>query len=841
MTKKTKQISMGTVAAVLTITVPTVMAVSCGSNDRDISSFYKFKRTEINIYGTLAPLPQRTFDPQYISGNGVNEDYGSSARSLPLLRTKATGDNIAIPNTDVTKTNPKDQIKWKEQQKEQYEFQGAKAIFGSMDGKTWKEVKPSDIKNGAVTVSGQKDFKGYQYYKFQIRKTKWTTIDNEESKYTLSARDYYYGMMRSLASARSVRNDGTLNGNKIPGLPKFSSSLSDTNDRTLNNTNGYLLDLFGVDVKKTIEDGEKLGKDNDEFVVSLTKPSAIILDSLFANNSYFTPAPSQKIVELAHGSKKPEVKYGISTYGKDGDQFSGIKDILHVSPYFYTKYSFLSGYVMVKNKHYWDKDFVNDKERITKYTYHITPEGADAQAEALSRKTGYENGLESILDKKAWANPDVQNKIRINADKYGARLSKVFKVGLQNKLLWNPTMPKDLETKYSSKGIEAMYGKDIKTREQSLTKPEALNGFFNGTGMEVRKAMDAAYNWYAGSVAVSGTTQKIALLSPLAPEQKTTVTRKGNDGLTIWDLIVENNEHPRGKGNTVVDDSIWAKPTIVPSYFEMKDRYNKEKNQIEASKSPAFSLAKDLFAKVAKEIGASKSNPAIIPLQTWGAADKAKDSSETVKQWETMIKVFNLAGDGAVKFEKVTPSTWSTHLNAFQRNQAEFEYAAWSPDYPAAASSLQGITTIERTGIIAGQMLDMLNPNKQPELAKLAKQYNINEATLKTLNANDIYKMSQNNTEDLAPEKVKLMNAAKKITSDGYLLKATDDAFMKETVTYLQDHAVYYRPIISEKYTSIVPDREMGGTTVEVYKKWLHKRMLKSGTGFLQDFSADLD
>ncbi|CAM9106857.1 OppA family ABC transporter substrate-binding lipoprotein [Mycoplasma todarodis] len=826
MTRKTKQISLGVMAAALTIAIPVVTAVSCGKNNRDFATYYRFKRTEINKYGTLAPLPQRTFDSQFISGNAVTDDGSSSGRTLPLLRTKATGLNKAKVNSDLKNVDPKKQITWETSQKEEVEFQGAESIKGSIDGTNWTEIKPTDIVNGATKVE-------YKFYKFKIRDTKWTTYKNKASQYTLNAKDYFYGMMRSLAASKPVRENGTLNGKKIPGLPQFSSlSGLDANDKSLNNTNGYLLDLFGVDVEKTIADGEKLTKDDREFTVSLTKPSGMILDSLFANNSYFSPVPSTKIDEMAKGSSKPEVKYGITTYGKDGSQLSGVKDILSVSPYFYTSYSFLNGYTIVKNNHYWDKNFVNDKTRITKYTYHVTPEGADPQAEALARKTGYENGLESIFDAKAWKNPDIQLQIRANADKYGATLSKVFKVGLQNKLLWNPTLPKSLAGAYNAKGMEAMYGKGMTTRDKVLKNPSALNEFYNGNGMKLRKAMDAAYNWYAGSVAASGTTQKLALLSPLAPEQKTT-----EGGKTVWELLEKNNANPR-PATDKVDDSIWAKPTIAPSYIEMKNQYNSHgDSEFESAKSPAFDIAKKILNEVASNIGATSSDPAYIPLQTWGAADKGKDSSEMVKQWSTMIKVFNEASGGAIKFKRVVPPTWSTHLNAFQHNEAEFQYAAWSPDYPAASSSLQGIVGIERTGIIVGQMLDAA---KQPELKQLMGKYKIDENVVKTITTEDIYKMSQNQTSDFSADKKELMNAAQAMTSKGYLEKATDNKFMTEVVAYLQDHAVYYRPIIS-KYTSLIPNRETGGATIVVVKKWLHKRTLKNGTEFLQDYSVDLD
>ncbi len=103
MTKRAKKISLGTMGSVLTIAIPVATAVSCGVNDRDFATFYKFKRTEINKYGTLAPLPQRTFDPQFISGNSVTDDASSSARTLPLIRTRVEGDNVAKVNDDLTK------------------------------------------------------------------------------------------------------------------------------------------------------------------------------------------------------------------------------------------------------------------------------------------------------------------------------------------------------------------------------------------------------------------------------------------------------------------------------------------------------------------------------------------------------------------------------------------------------------------------------------------------------------------------------------------------------------------------------------------------------------------
>ncbi|NQZ29139.1 MAG: hypothetical protein HRT98_02020 [Mycoplasmatales bacterium] len=826
MTRKTKQISLGVMAATLTIAIPVVTAVSCGKNNRDFATYYRFKRTEINKYGTLAPLAQRTFDPQFISGNSVTDDGSSSGRTLPLLRTKATGLNKAKVNSDLKNTDPSKQIVWEQSQQEEVEFQGAKSIKGSVDGIQWTEIKPTDIVNGTTKTA-------FKYYKFKIREVKWATYKNEVSKYTLNAKDYFYGMMRSLAASKQVRETGILSGKRIPGLPQFTSlSELDANDKSLNNTNGYLLDLFGVDVEQTIKDGQKLKKEDREFKISLTKPSNMILNSLFANNSYFSPAPSTKIDELAKGNSRPEVKYGITTYGKDGSQLSGVKDILSVSPYFYTSYSFLNGYTIVKNNHYWDKNFVNDKTRITKYTYHITPEGADPQAEALARKTGYENGLESIFDLKAWKNPDIQLQIRANADKYGATLSKVFKSGLQNKLIWNPTMPKSIASAYNAKGMEAMYGKGMDTRDKILKDPSALNGFYNGNGMKLRKAMDAAYNWYAGSVAASGTTQKLALLSPLAPEQKTTENDK-----TVWELLEENDKNPRPATNKV-DSSIWAKPTVAPSYIEMKHQYNSHgDSEFESAKSPAFDNAKKILNEVASDIGATPSNPAYIPLQTWGAADKGKDSSELVKQWSTMIKIFNEASGGAIKFKRVVPPTWSTHLNAFQHNEAEFQYAAWNPDYPAASSALQGIVGIERTGIIVGQMLDVAN---QPELQKLMTKYQIDENVVKTITTEDIYKMSQNQISNFSDDKKKLMDATQAMTSKGYLEKTADNKFMTELVAYLQDHAVYYRPIIS-KYTSLIPNRETGGATIVVIKKWLHKRTLKSGSEFLQDYNVDLD
>ena len=830
MTKKAKKISLGTVAAVLTVSIPVVTAISCGNNNRDFATFYRFNRTEINKYGTLAPLPQRIFDPQFISGNSITYDGSSSGRALPLIRTKATGENKAEVNTDLANTDPSKQIKWISEQKEQVEFQGAKAIFGSKDGQTWTEIKPTDIVEGKTKES-------YKFYKFKIRNTKWTNYKNEETSYTLGARDYYYGMMRSLAASKVVRETGYLNGVEIPGLPKFNSSANlETTDKSMNNTNGYLLDLFDVDVEQTIKDGEKLGENDRDFVISLKKGSNMILESLLANNSYFSPAPSQKIVELAKGDTSPEVKYGITTYGKDGDQLSGIKDVLSVSPYFYTSYNFLNGYTIVKNKHYWDKDFVNDKTRITKFTYHITPEGADPQALALARKTGYENGLESIFDSVAWRNPDIQAKIRANADEYGATLSKVFKTGLQNKLLWNPTMPKSIESVYNAKGMEAMYGKGMTTRDKVIKDPSALNGFYNGNGMKLRKAMDAAYNWYAGSVAASGSTQKLALLSPLAPEQKTTVI-ENKVPQTIWQLLEKNNANPRPATNKV-DDSIWAKPTVVPSYIEMKKQYNDHgDSEFESAKSPAFDTAKKLLKDVANNIGATPSNPAYIPLQTWGAADKAKDSAELIKQWSTMIKVFNEASGGAIVFKRTVPATWSTHLSAFQHNEAQFQWAAWSPDYPAATSSLQGIVGIERTGIIVGQMLDEAN---QPQLKKMLDEYKIERNVVKTITTEDIYKMSQNDTSNLGPEKIKLMRAAQAMVSKGYLKRTEDNDFVREIVAYLQDHAVYYRPVIN-KHTSLIPNRETGGATIVVLKKWMHKRSLRSGTEFLQDYSVDLD
>ncbi len=832
MKKRTKQISLGIATTALTTVIPVVAVVSCGINKNDFSTFYRFKRTEINKYGTIAPLNQRTFDPQYITGNTITDLFegSTSGRSLPLLRSKATGDNVAKVNTNLAIKDPAKQITWIKTQKEEIEFQGAKAIYGSNDKNNWTEIKPTDIKPDGSTKAK------YKFYKFVIRNVNWVDANNEKSKYKLNAKDYYYGMMRSLAASKSVRETGVLSGKKIPGLPKFNSTKDlNSNDRTINNPNSYLLDLFGIDVENTIKDGEKLKENDQDFVVSLHIASDQVLYSLFANNSYFSPAPSTKITEMAKGSSSPEVKYGITTYGQDGPSLSGIKDVLTVAPYFYSYYNFIDGYQLVKNNYYWDENFTKSKSKITKFTFHMTPEGSDPQANALARKTGYENGLESIFDETAWNNPEIQTKIRINADKYGAKLNKIYKVGLQNKLLWNPTMPQSIANEYNEKGIEAMYGKGITTRDQSLNMPKALNGFFNGNGMKVRKAMDAAYNWYAGAVAASGSTQKLALLSPLAPEQLTTTNSQ-----TIWEIVEKNNKNPT-TGSTKVDDSIWVKPTIVPSYKQMKEHYNNQNNEIAASTSPTFDAAKTLLDEVAKDIKATPSNPAIIPLQTWGAADKRKDSSEQIKQWETMIKIFNKASDGAIQFKRVVPGSWSTHLNNFQRNEAEFQYAAWGPDYPAASSSLQGILTIERAGILAGQMLDIKNqPQLKPVMDRYFNNYRINSNVLNTITAKDIYEMSRNSSS-IKGDKRKLLNAAKEITSRGYLENASNDAFMKEAVTYIQNHAVYYRPIIKEKYSSLIADREMGGTTMEVHKSWLHKRALKNGLIFLQDYSVDLD
>ncbi|CAM9114840.1 OppA family ABC transporter substrate-binding lipoprotein [Mycoplasma marinum] len=842
MTKKQKnKFLLGAMTATAVVAAPIATVVSCGF-EGDYSTNYLHDRREIHVYGTLSDSKERSFDQQYNTGNlfgsGSETD---AARALPLLVIKATGENVGkISNGFVNGVYHQDKIgmKWVETTKEEMSFSGAQKLFGTIDGKTWE---PIDIKK--IDEKSVKDkLAKYTKYKFFInedKKAKWMNSKGEATKYPLDAKDYFYGFMRSLYSSRQTRQTGKIAGVSVKGVVPFDKAWTTNEiDLSSDNPNNYIFNLFGMDIDKTIADGEKLKNGNQEFVITLKTPNDKFLSSVICNFTGITPAPSKYISEMAKGSTKPWIKYGIANYGND------LKTFLHVAPYYYSKYDLLTGFILKKNEGFIDQDWANDRDlpkgqaRINKYVYHATQK-QDAIAEIIQRKAGYEEGKEPILDASVINDNTELNKIKNNAEKYGVKLSRVINSGMQQKMFWNPLPNDKFLNEYNDKARELMYG--FSKIEDIKNKPSAFKHFMIGDAAKLRHAIDLAYNWYAGVQQVTGNSTKMPLLSPFAPEQVTPVDttnvfddpKNATPFATPADLIAAETREP---SKITEAQKIYVRPSGVPSYADLKNSYAKANNKLDAAISPSMQEAKDLIKSIADKYAG-----AVIPLETWNDKNKNPASQQTLSQVKTMIKVLNKIAPGKITFKTFVPEDWNTHVHDIQYHDAQLQYRGWSKDYDAASSVLQGIMDPRPTAALIGQYLDDKN---NTELKKLISnspkgKYDTFAKIVDKISLKEWKQYALSSYANLDKEKVKGLLEGSALTSGGYLKESSNSKFIGEAVSFLQNNALYFHTAVTYR-SIIITDRLQGSFSIVVQKKWLHTRTQRSGQNLLRDYSVDL-
>ena len=656
--------------------------------------------TDYNKIANSKPGKKIT-DANSFAGNGMTTTNGA-ATSFSIFRTAITGNDVPV-------TDPTGSVTFSEEMKLKSK------LFDGLD------VELGTIGNNGLALTNQahltvKTIEGLKA-SFSTNTTANTIIFKTASKkvnYAIAnggsitdsnkqfrAKDMFYGFVRSLYNNSSVWKKGVLNGQDISSyLPIYNSTeeetflkmfikSGDTYDKkvaekashALQNPNLYLLDLFNIDLIKTLKANMETADEDKFAIVFKNDKIPTTTTELFKDNTLFTPFPKSEIIGGGIQNKKltgENLKiFGTKVYGHPytGSGVSEPSDVYSIAPYLYTKYDLGDGGDGVEtklNEFYIDNNFVTSKNVIKGTLTIMTKKSADASAQAQARKVDFENANKTgiyLLPSEVYS----QKTLLESLSNY-KMISKSMEIGAANgsKLYWNIFGHTD--PGYNDIGRKMMWG--VGSSTSINTSKNATAEFMSGTGALVRDSIHAAINWQA-------------LVETIAPGQ----------GKEYYPSIALPASY---------DNSGVSRAEAFPSFL-----FNQEKaqniydsnlgNNAAAWTAPTLAKAAKTLDVIAMKSGATESNPASIPIFKYIFTDNTPKPSD-VKANQQIIDRLNKMTK-LVHFTNQKDYAWGDFITAAYRTKiAGTLLSGFGPDYRGLGSIIQQM--LDATGGVIGLAKD---------------------------------------------------------------------------------------------------------------------------------------
>ena len=357
---------------------------------------------------------------------------------------------------------------------------------------------------------------------FELRDTNYVDHNGVKTKYKVTPQDYLATFRASnfqYIVKDAVQLDGGKYKNDFYTAAKYFNTKRGgqfpTSDDDIQNTdNRYLWNIAGIDVKQlaglktalTMFTEAELTTANSLIVKEKTnaihltlKPGAVhsLLWNKLLNSEvvHYTPRPIEFIKEQnkeswAHEHNVPQesslAKLGMFTYGEN------YKKMLYVGSY-YVSHNGTFMQKIVKNKHYWNKDFVNSSETVNSHTINFRTQ--DATLWPINQYNKFMQGVEYSLSatEVEQMTPPEQREVYSHSKtmQYSFDLPTTSS-GNQLMTTINP-IGKIKDSPYMNDDFtKVMYGH---TREELSKGANTLKAQFT-TGLAFKSQLAALINWY---------------------------------------------------------------------------------------------------------------------------------------------------------------------------------------------------------------------------------------------------------------------------------------------------------------------------------------------------------
>lgn len=362
---------------------------------------------------------------------------------------------------------------------------------------------------------------------------KWVDSKNQATKYELKAQDFYYSWWRTKLLNTKLRH--TNGGTKE--IDDAIRAVLEPKSRTFSERktypNEYLLGLNNINSEKFLNEEEFIKKvtfnGKERETLEFTKKDEAkkglwleTIDGFLSTSLELVPAPSEYIKEFAAQPKAiqkfggtdqqlttanevlknatSKVKeYGVYWYGQHLDT------TLFVSPYIYdgtnTK---LNEERIVCNKHFWDKEFLERKDKVETIVVSYASSEVDPKIFDQQQWDAYEQGLTTYY-KYAALDEKVKTQVNSNPKKYGLTYRKDYntdQLQIQYTLLpmgvpfvvQEKPVTDTKEYSYNDHYAKLMYGKTV-AEIAAGEAPSVAKEFVGGKGLLFRTLINSAINF----------------------------------------------------------------------------------------------------------------------------------------------------------------------------------------------------------------------------------------------------------------------------------------------------------------------------------------------------------
>lgn len=617
--------------------------------DSTVSGSQKKFVTYNSIAGTA--LQSRVGDPAAANGNTFSSIEGI-ATGLPLIRTK-TVDTESFNGTAWTGTKTFTQ-----------KLEGAESISIG-NGTTNAVDAQTDLSNAAVATALNDS--SNDTITFNIKtgtkyiKASGANGDAVKTNFELKGRDFFLGFVHQLYTDVNIRTKGLTDAHGTMVLPPLTESELNAMKAEYAeayadyvNYNMYLYDLYNIDIAETVKANEALSETDraTKFVVKFETGKPITPTGLqfFTDSNVAAPVSSDFLKTIPGQTSatitKPGEYFGVTTYfpiNQNGSKFNDVSSWLSVSPYYYTQFDITpaTGQIAIrKNPFYMDTTFASATNSITDYQIKMKSTTTDQASWATQRKDAFLRGDELVLDPEAQTVKTVTDAI-VAAQPTYKTIVKPFTQGYMGNITWNPF---GYAAGYNDLGRKLMFGGKGDgvgngTVESVKNDSDAFTGFVSGNGAEVRAIIASAINWYTVAQGFFPGQNKTYWQSVFGPELSVAA------GKTV----------DQAGGNFV-----------KPSYTDTTSDLQKIYNQNLASTSNALLTSKTLDAAkkldaLAASVGATDSNPAVIPYQIYEFNDAS--TADVVALTDKLIMEQLNKLTPKVKFTFQVSQSWSDYVN----------------------------------------------------------------------------------------------------------------------------------------------------------------------------------
>lgn len=442
----------------------------------------------------------------------------------------------------------------------------------------------------------------------------WVDSKGNKTNYLVNAEDFWFSYLRSYYNGFFQR---TFTGQN--GSPSISMNIDAQNRirlKDLSNkrfgsvlfTNNQQFEIHGISSGKFIEFDSEFNSINSVKENKLifeqdpdyknVKNFMEFFDLMLVNSLIFSPAPSQYIKELSKKHNEYFTKddqeiplYGYGIIKNIGLYFygtNGWENNLYAGPYIPNSTSSSHNKILLtKNKHYWDKQFVESNKTIEQIEFNYSQNDSILNFNKIKSE---KNSLINFLS----LTPEQQNYININLDKFNLIPYKKYNntKSVGNNAFNITPKPNELvnaDSKFALNSVDynsiafndnyskIVYGSSINEIQQGFrgefdSKTSISSGVFDNKSIAFRSIINASLNWTYIKDTLNVNSQ--LWLTNAAPDTK-----------------IGGNNQSTSKFKTVRDANDIINDLIVIN--ERGEKINLEKSNSNQIKSSNFELLKN--------------------------------------------------------------------------------------------------------------------------------------------------------------------------------------------------------------------------------------------------------